>query len=128
MNINELTIGQAKELAAMFGNQTQTTSSIAQHAVGKKVIVRSRNEGVNFGEVVMADETGIVLKNVRRLFWMEKAADGGCWYEAISKEGLGKGSKVSTKVPEKIIIENYSVTVCNAIAIASIEGWADHEG
>jgi hypothetical protein len=57
MNIDDLTIGQARELSELFGNK-QTSSNFASRYVGKYVIVRSVTEGVNFGEVVQADETG----------------------------------------------------------------------
>ena len=44
MNINDLTIGQAKELANFF-NKPKNESSLLSSAIGKYVIVRSRNEG-----------------------------------------------------------------------------------
>ncbi len=127
MNINELTIGQAKELSAMFGNSAKPESQIYQRLVGKKVIVRSRNEGLNFGEVVMADETGIALKDARRIHYYDKAADGSCWYEGMAVEGPGGETRMSTRSP-KSIIEDYSVTECSEIAIKKFDEWKDHEG
>ena len=49
MNINDLTIGQAKELAAMFG---ASVSAPAQHPfVGRYCICRCTGAGVHAGEV-----------------------------------------------------------------------------
>ena len=44
MNINDLTIGQAKELTDFF-NKPKNESSLLSSVIGKYVIVRSRNEG-----------------------------------------------------------------------------------
>ena len=38
MNIDELTIGQAKELSNMFGNNTTTQSNLYARYIGKYVI------------------------------------------------------------------------------------------
>ena len=41
--------------------------TVASVAIGKNMIVRTRNEGLNVGTVELADETGIVLINCRRI-------------------------------------------------------------
>ena len=51
IDINELTIGQAREIAASFSGNEQKKSTIYDHLIGKYVIVRSRNEGINAGTV-----------------------------------------------------------------------------
>jgi hypothetical protein len=48
MDINELTIGQAKELAAMFGPKCEA-AKIDNGMLGKYVIVRCRDAGVHAG-------------------------------------------------------------------------------
>ena len=84
--------------------------TVASVMIGENVIVRSRNEGINVGTVLVADETGVVLKNSRRL-WYHKPADTNLsWYEGVAKSGLSKDSKVSGTVPTKAIIEDYSMT------------------
>lgn len=84
--------------------------TIASTMIGKKVIVRSRNEGVNCGTVDAADETGIILKDCRRL-WYHKPQDINLsWYEGVANSGISKDSKVSCTVTRKIIIEDYSMT------------------
>lgn len=93
--------------------------------IGKNVIVRSRNEGINAGTVVLADETGVVLKNCRRL-WYHKP-NKGSWYEGISKFGIHKDSKVSETINKKVIIEDYSMTECKEEAFRSIMELKPHE-
>ena len=73
MNINDLTIGQAKELAALLGGSHGETK---EHPfVGKYVIARCYAAGVHAGEVVSVDGENVLLKDSRRL-WSWKAKDG----------------------------------------------------
>lgn len=121
MNINDLTIGQVKELSAMFGQNITQTVGVANCMVGKYVIVRSRNEGLNAGYVEAADNTGVVLKDVKRLWYYKPAVKTEAWYEGVATHGLSKDSKVSGAVTRKVIIEDYSMTECTEIARQSIE-------
>lgn len=94
--------------------------SVATRMIGKKVIVRSRNEGINAGIVVIADETGVELKDCRRI-WYHKPKDKALsWYEGVAVTGLSSDSKVSGTVKSKIIIEDYSMTECFDDAFRSI--------
>lgn len=116
MNIDNMTIGEAKKLAMLF--QNQTNQSGLNYPIGKYVIVRSRNEGVNFGRLVEADETGCVLEEASRL-WYHKGKDA-YWYEGVAKSGVSDNTKRSTPVT-KIIIEDYSITICSDAAIKNIQ-------
>jgi hypothetical protein len=84
MNIDDLTIGQAKQLASMFGDRPQIK---AMHpAVGKYCLVRSHMMGCFAGEVLSVSDPNldgtrnVVLNNSRQL-WR--------WW---CKEGVGLGS------------------------------------
>jgi hypothetical protein len=95
-------------------------ATIASRMIGRKVLVRSRNEGINCGEVVLADETGVELKDCRRL-WYHKPKDSSvAWYEGVAISGLSSDSKVSCTVPRKVIIEDYSMTACTSEAYENI--------
>lgn len=125
MNIDDLTIGEARQIANMFGGKS--SSNMLDHVIGKYVIVRSRNEGINAGVVKAADETGIILSEARRI-WYHKPKDKKLsWYEGVAKTGLSSDSKVSGSVDEKAIIESYSITFCSADAEASIREISAHE-
>jgi len=125
MNIDDLTIGEAKQLANMFSKSE--SSNLLSNVVGKYVIVRSRNEGINAGVVKAADETGVILTEARRI-WYHKPKDKKLsWYEGVAKTGLSSDSKVSGSVDEKVIIESYSITFCTKEAETSIREIAAHE-
>jgi len=47
MNIDDMTIGEAKKIASMFGSQNSNTT--LNSMVGQKVIVRTYSAGVHFG-------------------------------------------------------------------------------
>lgn len=125
MDINDLTIGQAKELASMFGSQPM--GDVYSGLVGKYVIVRSRNEGINAGKVVAADATGIKLNYCRRLWYHKPKEASQSWYEGVANTGVSSDSKLSHPVPEKVIAEAYSATECSEAARTSIEGAKGHE-
>ncbi len=122
INIDDLTIGDAKKLAALVGNNAKATNSqMYDDFIGKYVIVRSRNEGINAGFVEMADSTGVVLKEARRI-WYHKPKDKSLsWYEGVAVSGLSADSKLSGVVGQKVIIEDYSITLCTEIAQQSIQ-------
>ena len=101
-------------------------SSLYERFIGKYVIVRSRNEGINAGTVLMADSSGVILKNARRL-WYHKPVNGS-WYEGVANTGLSSDSKVSAVVKEKAIIEDYSITLVSKAAQQSIVGKVQHNG
>ena len=81
--------------------------TIASIMIGKPVIVRSRNEGINVGIVELADETGVVLKNARRLYYHRPKDKSLSWYEGVAQSGISDNSRVSGTVDRKVIIEDY---------------------
>ena len=84
---------------------------IFQSFIGKYVICRTINEGVNCGYVKQLDETGVVLDQARRM-WYHDTADDSCWYEGIARNGASEDTKLSEKC-EKLICEDYSLTICS---------------
>lgn len=118
MDINNLTIGQAKELVAIFGGN-QKQNNLLERYIGKYVICRTCNEGINAGEVVSLDETGVILKDARRLYYHKPLDKSISWYEGVAISGISEDSKIGAAV-EKAIIENYSLTVCTELAKLSI--------
>jgi len=127
MNIDELTIGEAKQLANLFGQQQAVKSTLFNDVIGKYVIVRSRNEGINAGYVKQADDTGVILTDARRIYYHKPLDLKMSWYEGVATSGLGGNSKISNAVSEKIIIEDYSITVCTDIAKKSIQEYKTNE-
>lgn len=110
MNINELTIGQAKELASLFGKTEQCQN---HPFIGKYVIARCYSAGVHAGIVVSVDGENVILKDSRRL-WNWKAADGVA-LSGVAQHGLAKsgGGKLDVINPEI-----YLTGVCELIPVA----------
>ena len=127
MNINDMTIGEFKQFSEMFNGGGKQNTSVAKQSIGKYVISRSRSEGLNAGKVIDADETGIVLEDARRIYYHE-VPEQGAWYEGIAVYGLSKGHRISNAVKEKIIIEDYSTTLCSDIGEKSIREALTNEG
>ena len=123
MNIDDLV-----KLAGLLdtGTQTQTPSTMRDRYIGQYVICRSRNEGVNAGKVIALDETGVILEDARRLYYHKPVNKNGSWYEGVAKFGIDSYSKVAVAI-EKVISEDYSLTVCTSDAEKSIRGAKDHE-
>lgn len=126
MNIDDLTYGELKQIAGMFSARNNK-SNLLSEMIGKYVIVRSRNEGINAGFVKAADETGVLLRQARRI-WYHKPKDSSVsWYEGVALTGLSSESKISCQVEEKAIIEDYSISICTDVARASIIEMKAHE-
>ena len=100
--------------------------NILGEAIGQYCIVRTRNEGINFGKVMQADDTGVVVDEARRIYYHKPADNRTAWYEGVAETGLSSDSKISAEVTRKYIIEDYSLTVCSPAAIKSIKAHPAH--
>lgn len=94
--------------------------------IGKYVICRSRNEGVNFGLCVSANEHQVELKKAQRLYWFAPAEKSHSWYEGVAVHGISSDSKISSPC-HKLIKEDYSLTLCEPKCIESIQGHQHYE-
>ncbi len=71
MNIDNLTIGQIKEINCLLnlGNSSASIENKLQHPmIGKKVIVRTYSAGVWFGLLEQKEKNEVILKDARRMF------------------------------------------------------------
>jgi len=124
MNINDLTIGQARELVNMFYAVQVPGNTVSQSGVnslvGKKVIIRTFSAGVHYGELVEKDGKEVILKNARRL-WYWKTSNKGISLSEVANNGLSSDSKVCEPV-EAIWLEAVEIIPCSKEAIKNIEG------
>lgn len=119
MDINDLTIGQAKELAAMFGTQQSQPQFVTPH-IGKRCIVRTYASGVFCAEIVAHDGRMVELKNARRL-WSWKAADG-ISLSAVAMNGVTPAEcKFPAAVPAMTVLDALEIIPATATALASID-------
>ena len=120
MNLDELTLGEIKNISKLLQNSHSEPSNALIDYAGKYVIVRSRNEGINAGIVKANDSTGVILNEARRIWYHKPKDKTTSWYEGVSLSGLSDDSKISAPVLEKAIIEDYSITICTDDAKKSI--------
>jgi hypothetical protein len=86
MNIDELTIGEAKELSKLFGN---TQQSNGKHSMlGRRCLIRTYSAGVHIGDIVEVNGMEVRLLNALRLWKWES---GGLSLSAIANNGIVKG-------------------------------------
>lgn len=117
MSINELTIGQAKELAAMFGG---TADAPSPH-IGKKCIIRTYASGVHYGTLAAHSDRQVELTNARRL-WRWFALNGISLSE-VSQNGIDAArSKVCMTVPTMTVLDALEIIPTSDNAAATIEG------
>lgn len=118
MDINVLTIGQAKELSSMFSNKTSDNG--LQDFIGQQVIIRTYSAGVWFGKLDKKSGKEVILSNARRM-WRWKTAKSislsGCAIYGIDYDY----SKIAPAV-ENVWLEAIEIIECSKVAIESING------
>lgn len=120
MDINNLTIGQAKELAAMFG-ATQAKKEL----IGEYVIVRCRDAGVHAGYLVDYEGRNVTLKNSRRL-WYWVCAKKQHSLSGVSVVGITNKSKIPAVVPTLVLSDACEILSTTDKCRESIEGAEIH--
>lgn len=119
MNINELTIGQAKELAEMLGGHTKEVTETLNGMIGKKVIVRTYSAGVWFGKLDQKSGNEVILADARRMhqWWAKKSIS----LSGVAIYGIKKDkSKIIQAVPS-VWLEAIEIIPCSEQAICDIE-------
>ena len=122
IDINSLTIGQARELAQMFAAampQVQPAPAINNGMIGKFVVVRCRDAGVHAGILEAYNGRECVMSEARRL-WYWKPANGAAFLSGVAVEGLHESSKVGAPIRVHLT-ENCEIIECSERAALSIK-------
>jgi len=118
MILDDLTIGQAKELANLFGSKEQSNNTL-NSMLNKKVIIRTYSAGVWFG--LLSEKAGneVILKDARRMYrWWAKESIS---LSAVAIHGLiHEKSKIVESV-ESVWLEAIEIIPCTDVSIKSIE-------
>jgi hypothetical protein len=116
MNIDDMTFGELKKIAAMFnGGQTKSESPF----IGKYVICRCYAAGVHCGELVSHNGDEVQLKNSRRLWsW---TANEGIALSGLAMSGLKTG-KVDVMLPDIALVGVCEIIPCSNKAKESFNG------
>lgn len=121
MDIDDLTIGQAKTLAAQFSGGGE---SLPSDMIGKYVIVRCRDAGVHAGVLDAQSAREVILSQSRRLwYWKSKK---GSFLSGVARDGLDSSSKVGGPIRVHLT-ETCEIIECSDEAERSIRGAATHE-
>ena len=116
MNINDLTLGQAIELAALFGGQSPSLNGM----IGQRVIIRTYSAGVWFGVLSKKSGNEVILTQARRM-WRWWAADG-ISLSAVAIYGVkADKSKICGPVPS-VWLEAIEIMTCSVIAAEQLAG------
>jgi hypothetical protein len=91
--IDNMTIGEAKQLASMFSGLNSSVSP-PHPMLGRRCIIRTYSAGVHIGDVEYVNPTNsmeVKLKNALRLWKWE---GGGLSLSAVAKDGI-KGGRLN---------------------------------
>ena len=126
MNIDNLTYGELKQIAALFGFQSASTPAPLDNGmVGKYVVVRCRDAGVHAGVLESHNGRECVLTESRRL-WYWKVRGSGDFLSAIALSGVHGDSKLGAPLPRIHLTENCEIIQCTADAEENIRSQAVH--
>ena len=118
MDIENMTYGDLKKIAALFQGVSASSGSLNQ-MIGQKCIVRTYSAGVWFGEIAEKSGAEVIVKNARRM-WQWKAAES-ISLSAVALHGINhEGSRIAEAVPA-VWLEAIELMPCSQEAIKSIE-------
>jgi len=119
VNIDDLTYGEIKQIAAMFSGATPAK---APHPmVGQYVIARCYSAGVHAGTVESVDGENVILTDSTRL-WSWKAQDGVA-LSGVAQNGIVRAnSKLDTVNPSIYLTGVCELIPCTAKAKETICG------
>lgn len=122
MKINDLTIGDAKKLAALFGG-TRESGALDSYGIGEKVIIRTFSAGVWFGELSEKAGKEVILKNARRM-WRWHAAES-ISLSAVAVHGINQDKSQIAPAVDSIWLEAIEILPTSAKAAKTLEGAKD---
>jgi len=122
MDIDNLTLGEIKEISN-FVNQGSNTTDICQNHIGKYHIFRTYSAGVFFGKLKKKQGKECIIDECRRLYyWKTK---GGISLSEVALNGLHTDSKVCTSTGSHWV-EAIEIIPCTTVAVADIQEKKDY--
>ena len=120
MNIDDLTLGQIKEIKAMTGCEAMSENGLAHRYIGKKCIIRTYSAGCWFGVVSETSGDELILTNARRMFrW---CASEGISLSSVALHGIKRSDSKIVEAIESVWLQQIEILPCSAISIESIGG------
>jgi len=124
MNINDLTLGQIKEIGSYFQNDKSSSGDGLNDQVGEQVIIRTYSAGVWFGTLDKKSGAEVILKNARRMhYWKAKKSIS---LSGVAVHGVDSESKICPAVKMQWL-EAVEIISVNRECIKTIEACQDVE-
>ena len=117
MNLDNLTIGEAKQLASLFGQSQQINNLNCM--IGKEVIIRTYSAGVWFGTLTEKAKNEVIISNARRL-WKWKTTQS-ISLSAVSLYGINQDASRIAPAVDSVWLEAIEIIPCTEIAGKSIK-------
>jgi len=118
MNLDELTLGQIKEIQSLLGSKGDKTGSL-NRMIGSKVIIRTYSAGVWFGTLEQKDRNEVILRNARRMWsWWAKE---GISLSSVSVHGIKQDKSKIAETVDAVWLEAIEIIPCTDDAIKIIE-------
>lgn len=124
INIDELTVAQCREIAAMFGNlkgelSAERKPAWAHPLIGKRVLVRTYSAGVHIGTLESVNPDNAMECHLKDALRLWKWNNGGLSLSAVAHNGI-KGGRLN---------RTDEVTLTNAIEYipVTVEAWESYE-
>lgn len=124
MNIDELTIGQAKDIASMFPptilpyTRCESSENLDDFAIGQTVIIRTYSAGVWCGILERKAGNEVILKNARRM-WFWKCNES-ISLSGVVNYGIDQNKSKIAPTVEKVWLEAIEIMPVTGEAMKSI--------
>ena len=121
VNIDDLTLGQLKQISQFAGQSQANNDSLALKHKGKAVIVRTYSAGVHYGMLDNICGTEAVLSSSRRIWsW-----SGAFTLSKIASSGFSS-AKLSVPVNEIVLTQAIEIIPCSEECIKKIDSTPSH--
>lgn len=121
MKLDELTLGEIKQLAGLAAKMDltfSTPSTSNDPDIGKYVIVRTYMAGVHVGVLKSRNGQEVVLTESRRIWrW-----NGANTLSEISLNGVASDSRVAEEVPSITLTQAIEIIPCSKAAEKNLRG------
>lgn len=119
MNINDLTVGQVKEINSLLATNKEQKTDGLNCMIGEKVIIRTFSAGVWFGTLEQKDRNEVIIKNARRMWrWWAKE---GISLSSVSVHGINHNKSKIAEPVNAVWLEAIEIIPCSEVSIKNIE-------
>ena len=120
LNIDKLTIGDAKELATMFGQNKDSSGASLNSMIGKKVIIRTYSAGVWFGTLSEKSGKEVIITKARRMWrWWAKESIS---LSAVAIHGINQEKSKIAQAVDSVWLDAIEIIPCTSESIELIQG------